>query len=76
MSPALRNSLIDILVASGAPSREEAAALASNLNGSGSWTADVLNSGKIDEQRFLNEIGNFFGVPVVSVDAKRIERST
>ncbi|HEY5036579.1 MAG TPA: GspE/PulE family protein, partial [Chthoniobacterales bacterium] len=75
MSPALQNSLIDILLASGAPSREEAAALAINLNGA-SWTAGVLDSGKVDEQRFLNEIGKFFGVPVVSVEAKRIERST
>ena len=76
MTPALNQSLINILLASGAPSREDAVALAGNLNGSGSWTADVLNSGKVDEQRFLNEIGKFFGVPVVSIDAKRIERTT
>ncbi|MBA3831003.1 MAG: type II/IV secretion system protein [Chthoniobacterales bacterium] len=76
MSPALSKSLVDILLASGAPSREDAVALAGNLNGNGSWTADVLNSGKVDEQRFLNEIGNFFSVPVVSIDAKRIERTT
>ena len=75
MSPALNNSLIEILLASGAPSREDAAALVTNLNGS-SWTAEVLNSGKVDEQRFLNEIGKFFGVPVISIDAKSIERST
>ncbi len=76
MNPALSQSLINILLAAGASSREEAAALASNLNGTGSWTADVLNSGKVDEQRFLTEIGNFFHVPVISIDAKRIERST
>ncbi len=76
MSPALNQSLVNILLASGAPSREDAVALASNLNGSGSWTADVLNSGKVDEQKFLNEIGSFFGVPVMSIDAKRIERTT
>ncbi len=76
MNPALSQSLINILLAAGAPSREDAAALASNLNGTGSWTADVLNSGKVDEQRFLTEIGNFFHVPVISIDAKRIERST
>ncbi len=76
MTPALSKSLVDILLASGAPSREDAVALAGNLNGNGSWTADVLNSGKVDEQRFLNEIGNFFSVPVVSIDAKRIERTT
>jgi general secretion pathway protein E/type IV pilus assembly protein PilB len=36
----------------------------------------VLDSGKVDEQRFLGAIGNFFRVPIVSVDAKKIERTT
>jgi general secretion pathway protein E/type IV pilus assembly protein PilB len=75
MSPALSRSLIDILLASGVPSREDAAALTANLNGS-SWTEEVLNSGKVDEQKFLNAIGEFFSVPVISIDAKRIERAT
>jgi general secretion pathway protein E len=75
MSPALSNSLIDILLASGVSSRDEAVALAANLNGS-SWTAEVLNSGKVDEQLFLKAIGDFFNVPVTSIDAKRIERAT
>src|SRR6476659_6301115 len=75
MSPALSKSLIDILLASGVPSRDEAVALAANLNGS-SWTADVLNSGKVDEQLFLKAIGDFFSVPVISIDAKSIERAT
>lgn len=75
MSPALSKSLIDILLASGVSSRDEAVALAANLNGS-SWTADVLNSGKVDEQLFLKAIGDFFNVPVTSIDAKRIERAT
>ena len=57
------------------PSRDEAVALAANLNGS-SWTADVLNSGKVDEQLFLKAIGDFFSVPVISIDAKSIERAT
>ena len=75
MSPALSKSLVDILLASGVSSRDEATALAANLNGS-SWTADVLNSGKVDEQLFLKAIGEFFSVPVVSIDAKSIERAT
>ena len=75
MNPAVSNSLIDLLLASGVPSREEAAELSSNLNG-GSWTSQVLDSGKVDEQRFLEAIGSYFQVPVVSIDAKRIERST
>src|SRR5215471_3265719 len=75
MSPALSKSLTDILVASGVPSTEDAAALAKNLNGN-SWTEEVLNSGKVDEQKFLQAIGDYFHVPLVSVDSKRIERAT
>jgi general secretion pathway protein E len=72
---ATSNSLIDLLLASGVPSREEAVELSTNLNG-GSWTTQVLDSGKVDEQRFLEAIGNFFQVPVMSIDTKRIERAT
>jgi general secretion pathway protein E len=75
VNPAISNSLIDLLLASGVPSREEAAELSTNLNG-GSWTTQVLDSGKVDEQRFLEAIGNFFRVPVISIDTKRIERAT
>ena len=75
MNQAVSNSLIDLLLASGVSSREEAAELSTNLNG-GSWTTQVLDSGKVDEQRFLEAIGNFFRVPVISIDTKRIERST
>src|SRR3989449_7051597 len=68
-------SLINLLLESGVPSNEEAAELAINLNG-GSWVGQVLDSGKVDEQRFLGAIGNFFRVPVVSIDAKKIDRAT
>ncbi len=74
MNPTASQSVIDLLLASGVPSREEAAQLAQNLNG-GSWTAQVLDSGKVDEQRFLSVIGNFFRVPVVSIDPKTIDRT-
>src|SRR5467141_4052147 len=75
MSSAASQSLIDLLLASGVPSRDEAVQLASNLNG-GSWTSQVLDSGKVDENRFLGVIGNFFHVPVISIDPKTIERET
>src|SRR5438128_812760 len=68
-------SLINLLLESGMPSNDEAMQLATNLNG-GSWVGQVLDSGKVDEQRFLGAIGNFFRVPVVSIDAKKIDRST
>jgi len=75
MNAAPSQSLINLLLESGVPSTEEAAQLATNLNG-GSWVCQVLDSGKVDEQRFLGAIGNFFRVPIVSVDAKKIERAT
>ena len=75
MSPAASKSIVDLLIAGGVESREEAAQLAQNLNG-GSWTTQVLDSGKVDEQRFLTAIGNFFRVPVVALDAKTIDRQT
>src|SRR5881296_4568993 len=73
MNSAPSQSLINMLLESGVPSTEEAAQLATNLNG-GSWVSQVLDSGKVDEQRFLGAIGNFFRVPVVSIDAKKIDR--
>ena len=75
MSSAVRQSLINLLVESGVPSRNEAAELASNLNG-GSWTSQVLDSGKVDENRFLGAIGNLFRVPLVTIEAKTIDRQT
>src|SRR5436305_9860353 len=75
MNTAPSQSLINLLLESGVSSTEEAAQLATNLNG-GSWVNQVLDSGKVDEQRFLGAIGNFFRVPVVSVDAKNIDRAT
>src|SRR5437588_3953673 len=75
MNQTASQSIVDLLLASGVPSREEALQLAQNMNG-GSWTAQVLDSGKVDEQRFLSVIGNFFRVPVISIDPKTVERDT
>src|SRR5207237_2932397 len=75
MSAAVSKSIVDLLIAGGVESREEAAQLAQNLNG-GSWTTQVLDSGKVDEQRFLGAIAEFFRVPLVTLDAKAIERQT
>jgi type II secretory ATPase GspE/PulE/Tfp pilus assembly ATPase PilB-like protein len=75
MNQTASQSVVDLLLASGVATREEAAQLAQNMNG-GSWTAQVLDSGKVDEQKFLSVIGNFFRVPVVSLDPKTIDRDT
>jgi general secretion pathway protein E len=75
MNSTASQSLINLLLESGVSSSEEAAQLAVNLNG-GSWVGQVLDSGKVDEQRFLSAIGNFFRVPVVSIAPKKIDRAT
>src|SRR5436305_1948829 len=66
-------SVVNLLLASGVPSREEALQLAQNMNG-GSWTAQVLDYGKVVEQKFLSVIGNFFRAPVISLDPKTVDR--
>src|SRR5438046_4984973 len=75
MNSAPSQSLLNLLLESGVSSNEEAIQLATNLNG-GSWVGQVLDSGKVDENRFLSAIGNVFRVPVVSIDAKKIDRET
>src|SRR2546423_14602637 len=71
MNPTASQSIVDLLLASGVPSREEAVQLAQNMNG-GSWTAQVLDSGKVDEKKFLSVIGNFFRAPDISLDPKTV----
>jgi general secretion pathway protein E len=75
MNSPISQSVVDLLLASGVPSRDDAVQLAQNLNG-GSWVAQVLDSGKVDENRFLSAIGNFFRVPVESLDSTKIDRET
>ncbi len=75
MSASASQSLVNLLLAGGVASPEEAVELSKNLNG-GSWMTQVLDSGKVDEQRFLAAIGEFFRVPVTTLDAKSIDRKT
>src|ERR1700747_976397 len=75
MNPPASQSLINLLLESGVPSTEEAAQLAVNLNG-GSWVSQVLDSGKVDEQRVRAAIGTFFRVPVTPIAAKKIDPAT
>jgi general secretion pathway protein E len=75
MIPTVSKSVVDLLLAGGVQTTDEAVQLAQNLNG-GSWVAQVLDSGKVDENRFLGAIGNFFRVPVVSLESRKIERAT
>ena len=70
-----RKPLIDILRASGVDD-EEALRLASITPPPGStWTAEVLNSGKVDEQRFAVEMGRAFKSAVEQIDPAKVERA-
>src|SRR4051812_11668655 len=75
MNRTVSKSVVDLLIAGGVESPDEAVQLAQNLNG-GSWVGQVLDSGKVDETRFLNAIGNFFRVPMVSLESMKIDRET
>ena len=75
MSAAVSQSVVDLLLAGGISSPEEASQLAQNLNG-GSWVGQVLDSGKVDEHKFLEAISRFFKVPLQSLDSKKIDRDT
>jgi hypothetical protein len=75
VNPTVSQSVVDLLLAGGVASREEAAKLVQNANG-GSWVGQVLDSGKVDENKFLQAIGDSFKMPVVSLDSKKIERET
>jgi general secretion pathway protein E/type IV pilus assembly protein PilB len=75
MSSTVSQSIVNLLLAGGVQSQDEAIQLAQNLNG-GSWVGQVLDSGKVDENQFLNAIGNFFRVPVVALDASKVDRNT
>src|ERR1051326_7921217 len=68
-------SVVDLLLAGGVSSREEAAQLVQNANG-GSWVGQVLDSGKVDENKFLQALGDKFKMPVQSIDSKKIDRET
>ncbi|MES2570017.1 MAG: GspE/PulE family protein, partial [Verrucomicrobiota bacterium] len=70
-----RKPLIEILRASGV-TEEDAEQLVLLAPPAGStWTVEVLNTGKVDETRFANELARVFKSTVESIDPARVERS-
>ncbi len=68
-------SIINLLLAGGVATPEEATQLVQNANG-GSWVGQVIDSGKVDENKFLSAIGERFQMPIISLDSKKIDRET
>ena len=76
MSLTARKSLIEVLMASGVENADEAAALAAKSHNGQSWTVEMLNSGKVDEQKFTAKLGEVFNTPVAQIQPNRIDRAT
>jgi len=76
MTSPLRKSLVDVLIASGCDDREEAGKLAETPANGHTWTVQVLNSGKVDEQRFTAELGKMFNTPVETLDLAKVDRTS
>ncbi len=67
-------ALLDALLASGVSETDAPELLALKPPSGGSWTVEVLNSGKVDETRLTSELGKIFRTPVAPIDAAKIER--
>jgi general secretion pathway protein E/type IV pilus assembly protein PilB len=76
MTSPLRKKLVDVLIASGCEDPEEAAKLAAAPSNGHTWTVHVLNSGRVDEQRFTAELGRLFDTPVDSLDLAKVDRTS
>ncbi len=71
---ASRQPLLEVLLGSGVPA-DEAAELASlKPPARSTWTAEILDAGKIDELRFATELGRVFKTPVEAIDPAKVER--
>jgi len=76
MTSPLRKSLVDAIIASGCEDPEEAGKLAASPSNGHTWTVHVLNSGKVDEQKFTAELGRLFDTPVESLDMAKVDRTS
>lgn len=72
----LRQSLIKVLVASGCDDPEEASKLAAAPGNGHTWTVQVLDSGKVDEQRFTEQLGQLFKTPVEPLKLEAVDRGS
>src|SRR4051812_37878531 len=71
-----RKVLVDTLLASGASSLEEAGQLAALTPTNGNtWTMEVLNTGKIDEQKFAVHLAELFRSKYAVLDVNKFDRS-
>jgi len=69
-----RKVLLDVLLAAEVPGEVAAELTAIQPPPGGSWTAEVLNSGKVDESKFATELAKAFHAPLVAIEQEQIAR--
>src|SRR5690242_2062375 len=67
-------SLLDALLHSGVNDATAAELLAIKPPPGSTWTIEVLNSGKVDENKLTTELGKIFRTPVEVIDPQKIDR--
>ena len=71
-----RKVLSDVLLACGVAA-DEASTLSTLQPGPGvSWTAEVLNSGKVDEHKLATELARLFKSPCETIEVGKVERGS
>src|SRR3954465_10967011 len=71
-----RKALIDVLLQSGISTPEEAADLAAlNPANGNTWTSEVLNTEKVDEVRFAQNLAALFKASTANVESAKVDRA-
>jgi type II secretory ATPase GspE/PulE/Tfp pilus assembly ATPase PilB-like protein len=70
-----RKALLDVLLAADVPSADAEELSALQPASGGSWTNEVLNSGKVDETKFTVELARIFHAPFENIEHARIDRA-
>ena len=71
-----RQALVGLLQAAGVESKEQAEEIAAlSPPSGGTWTLAALDSGKLDEVRFAQELAQWARCPYLAVEGAQVERS-
>ena len=71
-----RKILVDLLLAANVPAADAETLAAIEPPSGGSWTAEVLDSGKVDELLLATELARVFRTPLVVLEDAAIDRSS
>src|SRR5690554_6079877 len=69
-----RKALLDVLLAADVPGEVAVELAALQPPSGGSWTAEVLNTGKVDEIKFAGALAHAFQTPLAAIEQEEIAR--